>query len=104
MSNERLYKGKFIIAFYEKDDETLYDVFSNTREVTIAVGLEPTRDNVIWISHKLVRAFRKKTHYIDIFGRLMKAYPVNVVDEISDSEYLLDNHIEQQAKEEQQNG
>lgn len=101
--SEKLYKGKFIIAFYEKDDETLYDVFSNTREVTIAVGLEPTRENVIWISHKLVRAFRKKTHYIDIFGRLMKAYPVNVVDEDdNDSNVTIIN--ETQAKEEQHNG
>jgi len=82
--SEKLYKSKFIIAFYEQDDETLYDVFSNTREITSAIGLPLTRENVIWVSHKLVRAFRKKSHNIDIFGRLMKAYPVNVVDDIDD--------------------
>ena len=102
--SEKLYKGKFIIAFYEKDDETLFNVFSNTREITIAAGLEPTRENVIWISHKLVRAFRKKTHYIDIFGRLMKAYDIPYVDDIKDDDSSQADTYRTQVKEEQQNG
>lgn len=88
MSDDKLYKGKFIIAFYEHDDETLFNVFSNTREVTQACGLEVTRNNILWISHKLVRAFRKKSHNIDIFGRLMKAY---LIDVVSDDEGDIDS-------------
>lgn len=79
--SDKLYKNRFLITFYEKDDDTLYNVYSNTREVTMDAGLPLTRENVIWISHKITRALRKKTHYTNIFGRLMKVYLVDVIDE-----------------------
>lgn len=81
--DDRLYKNRYFFVFYEKDDETLYDMFDNVRQIVIACGREPTRDNVIKMSIKLARAVNKKTHYTNVFGRLMRVYLIDDVDDCS---------------------
>lgn len=81
MNSEKYYKGHLFFIFYEKDDETIYQMFNNVYEIVKFIGKEPNRNNVIKASVKIARALKKKTHYTDILGRLCRVYTVDIYED-----------------------
>lgn len=85
MKTEKLYKNKYVIAFYERDDDTLKYVFDNLTEVCKELGLEVNRKNMNRIQVDIYRSLRRKNHQTNIFrGQCMKVYLVDVVDDIDE--------------------
>ena len=108
---QKYYKSKFFFTFYEKDDETFYDNFNNVKEIVermkslgvypakVVVGsdgkvkktdlnsTQVTRQEVQFVSIKLARSLRRETfrhHLINLFGRDMRVYLVDIDDDNED--------------------
>ena len=112
MNNKtKYYKGKYFFIFYEKDDEDVYDIFNNVKEVVQhmkKLGTFPpnisvdendeivkvdrnktpiTREEVQFISNKLRRSLmreKSRRHLINIFGRMMRVYLADAFDDDED--------------------
>lgn len=77
--DERLYKDKYVIAFYEKDDDTLAFVASNLREVCMRLGWETTRKNMNYIQVDVYRSLRRPNHQTNLFkGKCYKVYIIDI--------------------------
>lgn len=82
MKNERLYKEKFFIVFYDRTDTNLLYMFNNVREILKFQGKEPTRRNVNLINVELYRALRSETHLIRFLtGEMMKVFIIEEGEE-----------------------
>lgn len=82
MKNERLYKEKFFIVFYDKTDTNLLYMFNNVRDILKFQGKEATRRNVNLINVELYRALRSKTHFIRFLtGEMMKVFIIEEGEE-----------------------
>lgn len=79
---EKLYKDKYVIMFYEKDDDTFKYQFNNLRQVCKELGWPITRNNMNRIQVDIYRSIRKHNHQTNLFkGQCLKVYIVDVVDE-----------------------
>ena len=58
-----LYKGHYLISFYDEDD-MLVDVFDNVREIVVrGMGKEPTVENIIYANLLLYKALKRPDHH-----------------------------------------
>ena len=58
----RLYKGSYIITFYDDCDEYLKYMFDNVRDILKFQGKEINSKNVNLINIEIYRALKTKTH------------------------------------------
>ena len=79
MKDEKLYKGKYILSFYEKDDDTLAFIACNLREVCKRLRWEVNRKNMNVIQVNVYRALKRQNHQINLFKG--KAYRVYLIDD-----------------------
>lgn len=85
--NRELYRGRYIIAFYEKDDETIFNVFSNIYEILDYLGREHTRYNYQLIKNYLSKALISNSHEMRLFEhRYMKVYIIDNEKEKDDDD------------------
>lgn len=79
---EQYYKGKYFLAFYEKDDETLKYIFDNVVDICKELGWKITRRNINTINVNLYRALRRANHQINIFrGKCYRVYLIDIDEE-----------------------
>ena len=83
--NSKLYKSKFILAFYDKDDETLIDVVDNVRDICLKRGIEPTRRNINNISKALCIALRSNDCMTEVYDGKQKLH-VHLIDDTDDED------------------
>ena len=82
MYSEKLYKDKYILAFYEKDDDTLKYIFNNIKEVCEKLNLEVNKRNMNKIQVDIYRSIRRPNHQTNFFrGQCLKVYIVDITDE-----------------------
>lgn len=80
----RLYKGKYIIAFYDRDD-SFVDSFDTIRElVTRGQGKEPTKQNLLTATLSLSYALKHEDHHTTMLGG--KPMTVHLLDIDRESE------------------
>lgn len=80
--DEKLYKGKYVLVFYEKDDDTLKYLFNNLREVCEKLGWEINRRNMNRIQVDIYRSLRRPNHQTNLFRRqCLKVYIVDITEE-----------------------
>ena len=84
MINGKLYKGKYVLAFYEKDDDTLAFMVDNLRDVCKRLKWEVNRKNMNYIQVDIYRSLRRPTHQTNLFKG--KCYKVYIIDVSEDSE------------------
>jgi len=60
--DNKLFKGKYWITFYDWDDETFLIGFDNLEQICLYKGLEVNAKNMNKINMGLYRALRRKTH------------------------------------------
>lgn len=82
--DERLYKKKYVIAIYERDDETLKYLFNNLTELCEALGWEVNRKNMNRIQVNMYRALKRPNHQFNLFRH--QGYRVYIVDITEDDE------------------
>ena len=79
---ERLYKNKYIICFYEEDDDTLKFIFNNLKEVCKELGWEVNRRNLNYIQVDIYRSLRRKNHQTNLFrGQCLKVYIFDMTED-----------------------
>lgn len=82
MSENRFYKGKYIIAFYDKSDEHILYVFDNVRQILKFKKMEINEKNVMKINVLLYRALKSDEHFITFLtGEVMRVYIINKEEE-----------------------
>ncbi len=76
---EKLYKNRFIIVFYDKNDMWQLYSFDNVRDILKFQGKPITRTNVNLINVELYRALRTKEHYTRFLnGKTMRVYIIDI--------------------------
>lgn len=82
MNQDKLYKNRYVILFYEKDDDTLKYMFDNVRQICKALKWEINRRNLNIIQVNITRSLRRKSHKTYLFrGQCLRVYIVDVCDE-----------------------
>lgn len=82
---EKLYKGKYILAFYEKDDDTLAFIVNNLRDVCKKLGWEVNRKNMNYIQVDIYRSLRRQNHQTNLFrGKCYKVYIIDITEDEQD--------------------
>lgn len=84
IEEEKLYKKKYVLAFYEKDDDTLAFIASNLVEVCKRLGWEVNKKNMNYIQVDIYRSLRRQNHQTNLFRK--KCYKVYIVDMTEDYE------------------
>lgn len=79
---ERLYKKKYVLAFYERDDDTLAFLADNLVEVCERLGWEVNKKNMNYIQVDIYRSLRRSNHQTNLFrGRCYKVYIVDMTED-----------------------
>lgn len=82
MSESRLYKGRYVVMFYEKDDDTLKYMFNNLTQVCRQLGWEVNRQNMNRIQVDIHRSLKRSNHQTNLFRKqCLKVYIVDVLDD-----------------------
>lgn len=85
MRSQQLYKKRYVIAFYKRDDDTLLYLFNNVEQVCRAAGLEVTYSNMHKISTSLYKSLRREDHHTRMLnGKLMCVHIIDVTDDDED--------------------
>ena len=80
--NKNYYKGRYIIAFYDCDDETPLYTFDNIKEVCEFKKLEINIDSYNNIRIELYRALNKRNHSTRMLnGKPMFVYLIDMYEE-----------------------
>lgn len=80
--DERLYKKKYIIAIYDRDDETLKYLFNNLTEMCKELGWEVNRKNMNRIQVNMYRALKRPDHRLNLFrSQGYRAYIVDITED-----------------------
>lgn len=80
----RLYKKKYIVAIYDRDDETLRYLFDNLTEMCKTLGWEVNRKNMNRIQVNMYRALKRPDHRLNLFRG--QGYRVYIIDITEDDE------------------
>lgn len=77
----KLYKGRYFITFYDKDDTHFLQMFDNVREILKFQHKPITRQNVNLVNVELCRALRTDTHLTRFLtGEVMRVYIIDASD------------------------
>lgn len=78
----RYYRGKYLIVFYNSDNDSLLYEFDNVIEILDYKGLEHTPQNIKTMQCNLMRALKWRNHRTHCLnGKLMYVYLVDMIEE-----------------------
>lgn len=66
-NQDKLYKDKYNIVFYDMDDETFLASFNNIEELCKFRGIEPTNKNKSEIASKIYHCVKKDSHVTKLY-------------------------------------
>lgn len=77
------YKNRYIIAFYEDDDETHFQSFDNVWDICRYKNLEINERNIRNLRNELCFALKRESHRTKMLnGNLMRVYLIDMIEEI----------------------
>ena len=80
----KFYKGKFLIAFYDKNDEFLEYLFDNVREILVFMKQPLTPRNINLVNVELYKALKSENHMAKFLtGNWLRVYAVPIDDDIT---------------------
>lgn len=75
MANQKLYKNKYFLVFYDKTDEDLMYMFDNVRDILKFMGKSLTKQNINLINVEIYRALSSKEHFCRFLtGEVLRIY------------------------------
>lgn len=87
-SGVKLFKGRYLIVFYDKTDEVQMAMFDNIHEICKYKKLEATTNNYNLVKVELYRALRRPDHKtLMLTGELMRVYLIDTIDEDEEKEF-----------------
>ena len=82
MRSNKYYRGKYLIVFYDNDDETLLYEFDNIYSILDFKQLEHTSQNIKTMQCDLMRALQWREHKTHcLTGKPMYVYIVDMIEE-----------------------
>ena len=79
---KKLYKGKYFIVFYDKNDERLLYLFDNVKEILKFQKKEINTYNARLLNIELYRALKSDEHFITFLtGEVMRVYIITDKEE-----------------------
>lgn len=79
---KKLYKGKYFIVFYDKNDERLLYTFDNVKEILKFQKKEINTYNARLLNIELYRALKSDEHFITFLtGEVMRVYIITDKEE-----------------------
>ena len=82
--DEKLYKKKYVLVVYDKDDDTFKYLFDNLTELCKTLGWEVNRKNMNRVQVNVYRALRRPDHQINLFRG--QCYKIYIVDKTKEEE------------------
>lgn len=80
--SKKLYKGKYFIVFYDKNDERLLYTFDNVKEILKFQKKEINTYNARLLNIELYRALKSDEHFITFLtGEVMRVYIITDKEE-----------------------
>ena len=80
--SKKLYKDKYFIAFYDKNDERLLYTFDNVKEILNFQKKEINPYNIRLLNIELYRALKSDEHFITFLtGEVMRVYIITDKEE-----------------------
>ena len=80
--SKKLYKDKYFIAFYDKNDERLLYTFDNVKEILKFQKKEINPYNTRLLNIELYRALKSDEHFITFLtGEVMRVYIITDKEE-----------------------
>lgn len=77
-ATETFFKGKYMIVFYDENDEDIVISFNNIKEICKYRKLDVCQKNLTLISVEVYRALKREDHYTRILnGKLMHVYLID---------------------------
>ncbi len=77
-----LYKGRYLLAFYDKTDEQLLYLFDNVRDILKFMNKACTRQNVNLVNVMLYRALSTEEKFVRFLtGEVMRVYMIPYVED-----------------------
>ena len=78
----KYFKGKYLIAFYNKEDTCLLHMFDNIKEICRYKNLEDSLKSYNLIKVELYRALKREDHFTRMLnGSLMRVYTIDMTNE-----------------------
>lgn len=91
----KLYKGQYLIVFYDKTDEVLLHLFDNVHDILTFMGKKVTRNNVNAVNVMLYRALATETHFTRFLtGETMRVHLIDTNESDEDSKEIDNDEIE----------
>lgn len=81
----RYYKNRYVISFYEKDDDTLYKMFNNADEIINELGRVKTDQLRRQINVELYRALKHRNNRTTMLGRTMFVHIIDISEDDVDN-------------------
>ncbi len=82
-SSRDFYKGKYFIAFYDKNDEQILYTFDNVREILNFQKKDVNDYNWRLVNIELYRALKSDEHFVTFLtGEAMRVYIIDKEEEI----------------------
>lgn len=80
--DEKLYKNRYVLAIYDRDDDTLKYLLDNLKELCKTLGWEVNRKNMNRVQVNVYRALKRPDHQTNLFrGQCYKIYIVDITKE-----------------------
>ena len=81
-NSDKLFKGRYLIAFYGYDDETPIVVFNNIKEIMEYRKEEVSQRNYTFLKVHLYKALKRENHVTRMLdGSPMRVYLIDMEDE-----------------------
>lgn len=79
----RFYKGKYFIVFYDKTDEKFLYMFDNVKQILKFQNKPITSENTKCINRYLYKALKSEEHFITFLtGEVMRVYIIDTTEEV----------------------
>lgn len=79
MKGGKFYKGAFLIAFYDIDDNELMYLFDNVNEVLKFMKKPQTPENLQLVRTEIYRGLRRKDNFTRFLtGEILKIFLINI--------------------------
>lgn len=80
--SEKLYKGRYLIAFYDEKDEELLHLFDNVKDILAFQKKKITKDNLQKVYLNVYRGLKQENHLCEFLtGKSMHIYLIDNKEE-----------------------
>ena len=85
MEKIKYFKGRYVISFYDSNDEYLECVFDNIHEICRYKNLDNSPESYNLVKIELYRALKRAGNRTTMLGKSMRVHLVDILEENNES-------------------